>query len=123
MRTESSALQRRHSRHTCHMSTSERASRSLPVVTAAGDVDASNLGPLDVELQAAAETASGVILDISAVTFADSTFLNLLIRTHQHTDLRIVGLRPPLDRLFQLVGVDTLLRIFPTVADAQGART
>ncbi|SFF95714.1 anti-anti-sigma factor [Actinacidiphila alni] len=104
------------------MSTSERASRSLPVVTAAGDLDASNLGPLDVELQAAAETASGVILDISAVTFADSTFLNLLIRTHQHTELRIVGLRPPLDRLFHLVGVDTLLRVFPTVAEARVAR-
>ncbi|SFF90928.1 anti-anti-sigma factor [Actinacidiphila alni] len=104
------------------MSKNKRPPADLPVVTVAGDLDASNLGPLDAQLKAAADGAPGVILDISAVTFGDSTFLNLLIRTHRTTDLRIAGLHPPVDRLFHLVGVDTVLKIFPTVADARSTR-
>jgi anti-anti-sigma factor len=98
------------------------ASTPLPVVTATGELDASNLAALDAEFQAAAAAAPGVILDISGVTFADSTFLNLVISAHQLTDLRIVGLRPPLDRLFHLIGIDAVLRTFPTLADAQAVR-
>lgn len=101
------------------MSTSDHAPTQLPVVTAAGDLDADNLRPLDVRLQAASATAPGVILDVSDVTFGDSTFLNLLLRTHQRTDLRIVGLRPPLDRLFSIVGVDAVLNTYRTLAEAQ----
>ncbi|WP_433892542.1 STAS domain-containing protein [Streptomyces sp. CA-111067] len=101
------------------MSTSDHAPTHLPVVTALGDLDADTLQPLTDELQAAAATASGVILDVSGVTFGDSSFINLLLRTHQHTDLRVTGLGPPLDRLFRLVGVDAVLHIFPTITDAQ----
>lgn len=104
------------------MSTSDHAPTQLPVVTAVGDVDADTLHPLTAELQAAAASASGVILDVSGVTFGDSSFINLLLRTHQHTDLRVTGLGPPLDRLFRLVGVDAVLHLFPSVTDAQGAR-
>nr|WSX75943.1 STAS domain-containing protein [Streptomyces sp. NBC_00899] len=95
------------------MSTSDNAPPHLPVITAVGDLDADTLHPLTAELQTAAATASGVILDVSGVTFGDSSFINLLMRTHQHTDLRVTGLGPPLDRLFRLIGVDAVLHIFP----------
>ncbi|MCM2410768.1 STAS domain-containing protein [Streptomyces sp. RKAG290] len=101
------------------MSTSDHAPTQLPVVTAAGDLDASCLSPLETELQKVTATAPGVVLDVSGVTFGDSSFLNLLLRTHQSTDLRIAGVPPALKRLFHLVGVDTLLHIFPAVNDAQ----
>lgn len=104
------------------MSTSHHAPDHLPVITAAGELDADTLHPLDAEIQAVSAAATGVILDVSGVTFGDSSFLNLLLRTHQHTDLRLVGVQPNLDRLFHLVGVDAVLRTFPTVADAQGVR-
>lgn len=104
------------------MSTSDHAPTHLPVITAAGDLDADTLAPLDAEIQAAAAAAPGVILDVSGVTFGDSSFINLLLRTQKHTDLRVAGLRPPLDRLFRLVGVDAVLRVFPSVADAQVVR-
>ncbi|MEE4547000.1 STAS domain-containing protein [Streptomyces sp. V4-01] len=99
--------------------TTDHVGAPLPVVRAAGDLDTSNLAPLEAELQAALATAPGVILDVSGVTFGDSTLLNLLIRVHQRTDLRIVGLRPPLDRLFQIVGLDAVMQVFPTLADAR----
>ncbi|MEE4543472.1 STAS domain-containing protein [Streptomyces sp. V4-01] len=104
------------------MSANDHAPTQLPVITAKGDLDADTLPSLDAELRAAVTTASGVILDISDVTFGDSGFINLLLRTHQDTELRVVGLGPPLDRLFRIVGVDTILHIFPTVTHAQGAR-
>lgn len=78
--------------------------------------------PLTAELRAATATAPGVILDVSGVTFGDSTFINLLIRTHLETNLRVVGVRPTLDRLLHIVGLDSVLRTFPTLAEARGVR-
>ncbi|WNI18091.1 STAS domain-containing protein [Actinacidiphila sp. ITFR-21] len=77
------------------MSTSDHAPTPLPVITAVGDLDADTLHPLTAELQKAAAMASGVILDVSGVTFGDSSFINLLLRAHQHTDLRVTDLGPP----------------------------
>ncbi|MEV6012882.1 hypothetical protein AB0M29_39695 [Streptomyces sp. NPDC051976] len=71
----------------------------------------------EAELQSGAASTPGLILHISGGAFGDPSFLNLRIRTHQRTDLRIVGLRPPLDRLFELAGADAVLRFFPMLAD------
>ncbi|WP_093714632.1 STAS domain-containing protein [Actinacidiphila alni] len=103
------------------MSTMDSAPTSPHVVTAEGDLDVGNLAPLEARLRAAIAASPAVILDVGAVTFADSSFLNLLLRTHQNADLRIVGLHPPLDRLFQLVGVDGVLNVFPTVDEARAS--
>ncbi|SFF77138.1 anti-anti-sigma factor [Actinacidiphila alni] len=91
----------------------------LPVVAARGELDAENLPSLEARIEAATADAPGVVLDISDVTFGDSSFINLLLRIHQATDLRVAGPQPQVERLFRLVGVDALLRIYPTAALAQ----
>ncbi|QTI43548.1 STAS domain-containing protein [Streptomyces nojiriensis] len=50
------------------------------VVVAQGDMDLDISAPLAESLLAAAHAHPVVVLDVSGVTFADSAFLNLLLR-------------------------------------------
>ncbi|WST36071.1 STAS domain-containing protein [Streptomyces sp. NBC_01167] len=88
------------------------------VVVARGEVDLNNLPPLTEALTQAAETHATVVLDASGITFADSTFLNLLLRIHQATDLRIAAPGPQLERLLDLTGADGVLHLRPSVDEA-----
>ncbi|MFJ9729584.1 STAS domain-containing protein [Streptomyces sp. NPDC101209] len=81
------------------------------VVAAHGAYDMHSIGPLTAVLETAAATASGV-------SFADSTFLNLLISTHRLTDLRVAAPNPQLQRGLEMTGADTVLTVQATVEDA-----
>ncbi|QMU77223.1 STAS domain-containing protein [Streptacidiphilus sp. PB12-B1b] len=94
---------------------------SYPVIAAQGDLDGDTLGPLTAELEAAAAQHPVVILDASAVTFSDSSFLRLVMLIHQRTDLRIAAPSPVVARLFQLISVDAILHLYPTLEDARSA--
>ncbi|MFF5635826.1 STAS domain-containing protein [Streptomyces sp. NPDC012825] len=88
------------------------------VVVARGSYDMQTVAPLATALGTAAEEYRKVVLDVSGVTFADSSFLNLLILTHRTTDLRLAGPTPQVKRLLEITGVDTVLTVRPTVEDA-----
>ncbi|MFF4099083.1 STAS domain-containing protein [Streptomyces sp. NPDC001903] len=88
------------------------------VVPAYGELDQDTLAPLEEALAAAADRHALVVLDASAVTFGDSSFLNLLLRAHQLTTLRIAAPGEQLRRLFALTGADTVLSLYPGVEDA-----
>ncbi len=92
---------------------------ALPVVAPHGDLDADTIGALTAELEAAVAEYGGVILDASGITFSDSSFLRLMLTTHQRVDLRIAAPSPVVARLFQLVCVEDVLRLFPTVQAAR----
>ncbi|MFD3682282.1 STAS domain-containing protein [Streptomyces sp. NPDC058613] len=84
------------------------------VVRCAGAFDYTALDPL----RAACDTAvadAGVerlVLDVRDVTFADSTFLNLLLTFHSACDLRLAGPLPrQLARLLTVTGTDRVLTI------------
>ncbi|WP_432072558.1 STAS domain-containing protein [Streptomyces wuyuanensis] len=81
------------------------------VIAARGDLDLTSLPPLDDALTSASAEHSTVILDVSAVTFGDSAFLNLLLRVHQNADLRIAKPQPQLRRLLEITGADQVLDI------------
>ncbi|MFF2223682.1 STAS domain-containing protein [Streptomyces globisporus] len=85
------------------------------VISLRGEYDLFNTAPVEAQIDAVIRTHGRVILDVSNVTFADSTFLRVIFGAHQRTDLRIVAPSPKLTRLFELLGVDTLLRIYPTL--------
>ncbi|MEE4543975.1 STAS domain-containing protein [Streptomyces sp. V4-01] len=101
------------------MATPERA--ALSVLTPHGDIDASTIEPLSAQMSAAAQAGASVILDAAAITFGDSTFLNLLLSTHRQTDLRIAAVPDGIGRLLSLTGADTVLRLFHTVEQARVA--
>ncbi|MGW3933399.1 STAS domain-containing protein [Streptomyces microflavus] len=86
----------------------------LPVIAPRGEFDLESLPPLKAQIDAAVATHGGVVLDASGITFADSSFLGLLLATHQHADLRIAAPSPVLTRLLSVVGADTVLHIHPT---------
>lgn len=88
------------------------------IVTPHGDLDADTLGPLRHELTEAADAGRVMVLDASGITFADSSFLNLLLTIHQHGDLRIAAVPPQLERLLRIVGVDQVLKMYATAEEA-----
>ncbi|MGA5874072.1 STAS domain-containing protein [Streptomyces cinereoruber] len=88
------------------------------VVVAHGSYDMQTVAPLATVLSTAAEKYRKVVLDVSGVTFADSSFLNLLILTHRTTDLRLAGPTPQVKRILEITGVDTVLEVRETVEDA-----
>jgi anti-anti-sigma factor len=64
-----------------------------------------------------------VVVDMSRVTFMDSSGVNALIAAHQamraaHGWLRLAGVRGAVLRTVQLVGLDTLVSCHATVEDA-----
>ncbi|MFD4127432.1 STAS domain-containing protein [Streptomyces globisporus] len=96
-------------------------SRTLPVLAPLGEFDFDSLPPLQAQIDAAVAAHGGVVLDAAGITFVDSSFLGLLLATHQHADLRVAAPSFTVARLFSVVGADTVLRVHPTVQDALDA--
>ncbi|MFF7970537.1 STAS domain-containing protein [Streptomyces sp. NPDC007905] len=96
----------------------QHAWRGAWVVVAQGSYDMHSITPLADALETAAKKHPKVVLDASGVDFADSTFLNLLIRTHQLGNLRVAAPPQQLQRLFEITGADTVLQIRGTVEAA-----
>ncbi|MFD6225760.1 STAS domain-containing protein [Streptomyces sp. NPDC060232] len=91
------------------------------VVAAHGELDQDTLNPLEEALTAAAGRHPLVVLDAGSITFGDSSFLNLLLRLHHSTALRIAAPGEQLRRLFAVTGADTVLSLHATVEDAVAA--
>ncbi|MFJ7272406.1 STAS domain-containing protein [Streptomyces sp. NPDC099050] len=91
------------------------------VVVARGELDQDTLVPLEEALLAAADLHPLVVLDAAAITFGDSSFLNLLLRLHRLTTLRIAAPGEQLRRLFAVTGADTVLSLNASVDAATGA--
>nr|WSX53461.1 STAS domain-containing protein [Streptomyces sp. NBC_00974] len=90
------------------------------VVAARGELDQDTLAPLEEALVSAAAGHSPVVLDVGSITFGDSSFLNLLLRLHHLTALRIAAPGEQLRRLFAVTGADTVLSLHESVEDALG---
>lgn len=72
-----------------------------------------------------AETETGpdrVILDLSRVSFIDSSGLGAIVaamkQLDDHRRLEIAGLSPMVDKVFRLTRMDTVFRLHPTLDDA-----
>ncbi|WP_405497285.1 STAS domain-containing protein [Streptomyces sp. NBC_00096] len=88
------------------------------VVAARGELDQDTLAPLEDALTAAAGRYPLVVLDAGDITFGDSSFLNLLLRLHHLTALRVAAPGEQLRRLFTVTGADTVLSLSASVEDA-----
>ncbi|MEV6525837.1 STAS domain-containing protein [Longispora sp. NPDC051575] len=93
-----------------------------------GVLDMAVLGSQESQLSALAVDAPGraVIVDMSRVTFCDSTGLGVLVRTAKAVwagsgTLRLAAPRPWVEKILIISGVQRALPIFPTVDDACGA--
>ncbi|MFJ9054761.1 STAS domain-containing protein [Streptomyces sp. NPDC102409] len=94
---------------------------AIALVVAEGDLDVESARPLQERLERAAADHDAIVLEASGVTFADSSFLNLLLRTTQAAPLRIAAASAPVRRLLEVTGADQVLRVHPDVDAAREA--
>ncbi|MFJ9246587.1 STAS domain-containing protein [Streptomyces sp. NPDC101776] len=93
------------------------------VVAAAGEIDHQTGGSLREALDPPEGAAPRVVIDLSAVTFMDSSGINILIAVHSSLAesggwLRLAGAAPSVLRIIQLVGIDGFIDCHPTVQQA-----
>ncbi|MFG3138495.1 STAS domain-containing protein [Streptomyces sp. NPDC048211] len=98
-----------------------RQDRGALVLAVTGDLDIDNVAPLGAALRSAAQDGDGpVVVDLSEVGFADSTTVNVLLQgqTLLGPRLRLAAPSPFMARLIGVLGLDSALPVFPTVAEA-----
>ena len=89
--------------------TSSRLERGI-LVALCGDVDIATAAIVEDELRRAEQSEDLVVLDLSQVSFMDSTGLRMVISADQRlrergAALRILNVPPQVAKLFELVGV------------------
>ncbi|KUN38652.1 hypothetical protein AQJ30_13365 [Streptomyces longwoodensis] len=92
--------------------------RGACVIAPGGAYDMDSVAPLARALDRAAREYPVVVLDASGVTFADSTFLTLLIRAHRSGRLRLAAPSAQVRQICEITGVDGYLDVRDTVDDA-----
>jgi anti-sigma B factor antagonist len=100
------------------------------VVEARGEVDAYVAPALDEAFDGLHATSTGVVIDLAAVSFMDSTALGALVRAVRRLEdsgrlVRVVLPRGTARRVFELTAVDRILPVAASrddaVADVRGA--
>jgi anti-sigma B factor antagonist len=93
------------------------------VVAVVGDVDRNTVPELEGQLVAATQVDVPLVLDLTGVTFLDSTGLSALVRCHQRgqrdgTGFRVVVASRAVSRPLSLTALDALLDLYPTLEAA-----
>jgi anti-sigma B factor antagonist len=94
------------------------------VVTAAGEIDITNAESLrDALLSALNAGALGLVVNMTATTFLDSAGVTALVRASRRAaateaTVRLAVTAPSVLRVLNLVGIDRLIEVHPSVADA-----
>ncbi|MFE2586701.1 STAS domain-containing protein [Streptomyces sp. NPDC059378] len=111
--------------NTDRLSIDRRMVDGVHVASVRGEIDYDVRGVFSGALLSADSTMSPlrIVLDLSGVTFMDSSGINVLITAHRKACdaqgwLRIAGAQEPVLRLLRMVGVDTLISCYPTVEQA-----
>lgn len=103
-----------------HPVVSRRTQDGVPVLVLSGELDLNSVADVAPVLdEALASQPEGLVVDLSRVDFADSSALNLLLRTHSRTSLHVAGpLTPFVKRLFEVTGISGVLNLHSDVDEA-----
>lgn len=99
----------------------ERDEGGTPVLAVRGEVDVSTAPELRERLLALAERGQTVaVVDLSEVSFVDSTALGVLVSGVKRLrsgggDLRLVVTQPHISKVFEITGLTEVFSIFPTL--------
>ena len=90
------------------------------IVRVSGEIALPNIHLLAEMLDAALSDRRTIIVDLTGVSTIDSTGLNVLIRAHEQCGLRrtimaVVFTSQTLRRIFSVLSLENVFRIFPTV--------
>ena len=96
-----------------------------PVLSVRGEVDVSTAPELRERLLALADRAGGTIavVDLSAVSFVDSTALGVLVSGVKRLrsgggDLRLVVTQPRIAKVFEITGLTDVFKIYSSADEA-----
>ena len=97
----------------------------IPVVHVSGEVDVSTAPVLHDALAAVPESSARVVVDLSAVTFLDSTGIGVLVAALMRLrdgpsagTLGLVVTRPHLNKVLEVTGLTTIFDIHPSLEGA-----
>ncbi|MER8199244.1 STAS domain-containing protein [Streptomyces microflavus] len=94
------------------------------VLTVTGELDHHTSPRLREALdEIALATGTGLVIDVSGLTYCDSTGITLLVTAYQRAQatgalLTLAGSSPDLLRLFRIVGLDQIFTLQPTTEQA-----
>ena len=97
---------------------------SRAVVQVSGTMDFDTCPPLEQALAQLVDTGTPhLVLDMSALSFCDSSGINTLLRALAHAkekdgSLALAAAAPPVQHLLDLLGTDAVLTSYPSVAAA-----
>jgi anti-anti-sigma factor len=97
------------------------------VVTAEREIDLTNAeGLRDALLSALNAGAAGLVVDMTMTTFIDSAGVTALVRASRRAaasdaTVRLAVTAPPVLRVLNLVGIDRLIKVHPSVTAAQAS--
>ncbi|MFF8288688.1 STAS domain-containing protein [Streptomyces sp. NPDC016309] len=97
------------------------------VVTIGGELDYEGVAHLDEAVDRAREQGVHcLLLDLSGLTFMDSSGVNAFLRVQRDTHarggwVRLVNPQPSVLRVIELVGLGEAIPLYPTVGDALAA--
>jgi len=94
------------------LSISESWRDGLPVLSASGEADLLSAPLLRRALADAAERFRVVVLDLSGVTFVDSTALSVLVVARRRLTIRVVGLCPQVRKVFDVTGLSDAFSVY-----------
>jgi anti-anti-sigma factor len=92
-----------------------------------GEIDLASIGQVDAQLMSAEEAAAdSLVLDLTAVTFIDSSGLRSILTAHERLESRgatLVVVKPPphVFKLFELTGVDAILHCVDSPVSGEAA--
>ncbi|WP_067238599.1 STAS domain-containing protein [Streptomyces longwoodensis] len=106
------------------LTVSRRSRDGVLIVAARGEIDLNSCAPLAQALAVPGEaTAPRTVIDLSGVTFMDSTGINLLIGADRAARgargwLRLAAPTEAVLRTMRLVGLDLVIPSYPTLSEA-----
>jgi anti-sigma B factor antagonist len=99
----------------------------VSVVRVAGEIDVASAPELEKWLDTLPLGGQDVVVDLSSVTFMDSTGLGLLVgawnrcnNSEPQSRLSLVVATPEIERLLEVAGLSDIFDRFPSLAEAAG---
>jgi anti-anti-sigma factor len=100
----------------------EHAGNEVSIVALAGELDLATIPKLEERLREELRAHGGIVLDLTRLSFIDSSGIGLLIKTHRAAEggrlQTIVSPGSQVERIFNLAGID---RALPLSDDRGGA--
>ncbi len=100
-------------------------SEGLTVARVVGEIDLATAPELRDRLAEIPSDTASLIVDLSEVTFLDSTGLSVLVATWKRlkdddgaNDFRLVVSRPTIQRVLEVTGLAQVFEVFPTLEEA-----